>query len=174
MDIVIYKAKKARFTSLKILAQLPLHLLCQTLERALVDILTTMVANVLQPRQFAYKSDRDTDDTVLVLSDLVSKQLTVTKGYARVLFDDYSAAFNSLKLHTLLTQLANLNTDMSFILWIRDFLSCRLQRILTSGTQSGMLTIRTGCPQGRVLSPLLFSLPTNDFALNNDMVGLIK
>lgn len=111
MDIVIYKAKKARFTSLKILAQLPLHLLCQTLERALVDILTTMVANVLQPRQFAYKSDRDTDDTVLVLSDLVSKQLTVTKGYARVLFDDYSAAFNSLKLHTLLTQLANLNTE---------------------------------------------------------------
>lgn len=133
-----------------------------------------MVANVLQPLQLAYKSDRDTDDAVLVLSDLVSKRLKLTKGYARVLFDDFSAAFNSIKLHTILKRLANLNTDMSLILWIRDFLSCRPQRILTSGTQSGMLTIRTGCAQGRVLSPLLFSLPTNDFALSNDTVGLIK
>ena len=47
---------------------------------------------------------------VLVLLDSISKQLALPKGNARVLFVDFSAAFNSMKLHILLQRLANINS----------------------------------------------------------------
>lgn len=60
------------------------------------------------------------------------------------------------------------------ILWIRDFLSCRTQMVSVNGLLSGVHTISTGCPQGSVLSPMLFSLFTNDFNINNSTFKLIK
>ncbi len=68
------------------------------MERVLVDIHTTTVASMLDPLQLAYKSNRGTDGAVLILTDSVSKQLSLPKGYARVLFVDFSAAFNSMNL----------------------------------------------------------------------------
>ena len=85
-----------------------------------------------------------------------------------------TTTFNSMKLHILLKRLADLNIDKGLILWIRDFLSCRPQRVCVNGSQSEVLTISTGCPQGSVLSPLLFSLFTNEFALNESNFKLIK
>ncbi len=102
-------------------------ILCKTMERVLVDHLTTTVASVLDALQFAYKSDRGTDDAVLTLLDSVSKQLALPKGYARVLFVDFSAASNSMKLHILLTRLADLNIDKGLILWIRGFFLAALK-----------------------------------------------
>lgn len=149
-------------------------ILCKTMERVLVDLLTSQVTSVIDPLQFAYRSNRGTDDAVLVLLDFISKQLALPKGYARVLFIDFSAAFNSMKLHILLQRLANINIDNSLILWIRDFLSCRTQMVSVNGLLSGVHTISTGCPQGSVLSPMLFSLFTNDFNINNSTFKLIK
>lgn len=149
-------------------------ILCKTMERVLVDMMTSQVTSVLDPLQFAYRSDRGTDDAVLVLLDSISKQVALPKGQARVLFVDFSAAFNSMKLHILLQRLANINIDKGLILWIRDFLSCRPQRVHINGMLSGVQTISTGCPQGSVLSPLLFSLFTNEFSINFSNFKLIK
>ena len=96
------------------------------------------------------------------------------KGYARILFVDFSSAFNSMKVHILLKRLADLGVNKGLILWIRDFLSCRSQRVSVSGTTSDMLTISTGCPQGSVFSPFLFSLFTNEFMIDEKHFGLIK
>lgn len=111
---------------------------------------------------------------MLILVDSVSKQLSLPKRYARVLFVDFSAAFNSMKLSILLKRLADLNVDKGLILWTRDFLSCRPQRVCVNGTLSGVLIISTGYPQGSVLSPVFFSLFTNEFAINDCNFKLIK
>lgn len=126
-------------------------ILCKTMKEVLVDLLTTTVASALDPLQFAYKSNRGTDDAVLTLPTL---QLTLPKGYVRVLFIDFGAAFNSMKVHILLKRLADLNVDKSLILRIGT------QRVCVNGALSGELSISTGS----VLSPLLFSLFTNEFA----------
>ncbi len=111
---------------------------------------------------------------LLTLIDSISKQLSRPKGYARVLFIDFSAAFNSVKLSILLKRLAELDISGTLILWIKDFLSCRPQRVQVNGTLSHTLTLSTGCPQGSVLSPVLFSLFTNEFCINECNMKLIK
>lgn len=146
-------------------------ILCKTMKKALVDLLTTTVASALDPLQFAYKSNRSTDGA---MPTLLTQQLTLPKGYVRVLFIDFSAAFNSTKVHILLKRLADLNVDESLILWIRDSLSCRPQRVCVIGALSGEITMSTGCPEGSVLSPLLFSLFTNEFALHECHFKFIK
>ena len=58
----------------------------------------------------------------------------------------------------------------------REFLRERPQRVRMNNTTSDCLVINTGVPQGCVLSPLLFSIYTNEVKLNNDddSIHLIK
>ncbi len=96
-------------------------ILCKTMERVLASYLTSCVASTLDPLQFAYKSNRGTDDAVLTLLNTVTKHLTNPKGYARILFVDFSSAFNSMKTHLLLKRLVDLNINQGLVLWIRNF-----------------------------------------------------
>ncbi len=74
------------------------------------------------PLQFAYKSNRGTDDAVLTLLYTITKHLTNPKGYARILFVDFNSAFNSMKTHLLLKRLVDLNINQGLVLWIIHFL----------------------------------------------------
>ncbi|KAF7649270.1 hypothetical protein LDENG_00144230 [Lucifuga dentata] len=87
---------------------------------------------------------------------------------------DFSSAFNSMKTHILLKRLINLGVDDGLTLWIKGFLSFRPQRVHVNGTMSDLLTVSTGCSQGCVLSPVLFSLFTNDFMINEQRFSLFK
>lgn len=71
-------AKKQVQTGLKNLAIT--SALFKTVEKVLFIHLSTKVTNMLDLLQFANKSDRSTEDLVLVLPDSVSKQLELTKG----------------------------------------------------------------------------------------------
>lgn len=132
------------------------------------------MATLQDPFQFAYKSKRGTDDALLTLLNTVTKHLTHPKGYARVLFLDFSSAFNSMKTHILLKRLADFNINTGLILWIRQFLFCRPQRVYVRGNTSEEVTVSTGSPQGCVLLPVLFSLFTNDFKVNDTQFKLFK
>ncbi len=84
--------------------------------------------------------------------------------YVRILFVDFSSAFNTITLQNKLTQLS---VPTSICQWITSFLT---DRKYTSSTR----TISTGAPQGCVLSPLLFSLYTNEYTSKDISVKLLK
>ncbi len=88
-----------------------------------------LILVMINIQQIAYKSNRGTDDAVLTLLNTVTKHLTNPKGYARILFVDFSSAFNSMKTHLLLKRLVDLNINQGLVLWIRNVLSCRPQRV---------------------------------------------
>ena len=86
----------------------------------------------------------------------------------RMLFIDFSSAFNTIIPSKLISKLGDLvgtkdlDINPSVCNWILDFLTNRPQSVRLDHLTSSTLTLNTGVPQGCVLSPLLYSLFTHD------------
>lgn len=87
---------------------------------------------------------------------------------------DFSSAFNTVNSNTLLHRLSDLQVHPTLILWIKDFLKDRPQHVLFNGLTSSTLTLKTGLPQGCVLSPILFTAYTNAITCNSKAMTLFK
>lgn len=138
------------------------------MERVISQRITASVGPQMDPMQFAYRAKRGTEDATLSLVHSIAQHLDTPRTYARVLFLDYSAAFNTMHTHILIQKLIDLSVNGCFIRWITDFLTHRPQKVLANGTQSKELVLSTGAPQGCVLSALLFSIYTDELRLKSD------
>ncbi|KAI2649427.1 putative RNA-directed DNA polymerase from transposon BS [Labeo rohita] len=92
----------------------------------------------------------------------ILQHLDKSGTYARILFVDFSSAFNTIIPDILQNKLSQLSVPTSICQWITSFLTDRQQLVRLGKLISGTCTISTGSPQGCVLSSLLFSLYTND------------
>ena len=82
------------------------------------------------PLQFAYRSKRCVDDALTYLLHTIIKHLEQTKSYVRVMFVDFSSAFNTIVPQLLIEKLhyvMKVNPYLS--MWIGDFMTNRLQRV---------------------------------------------
>ena len=70
--------------------------------------------------------------------------------------------------------MVDLNLNKKLILWIIDFLTHRCQYVKLNNLQSKTIHTNTGAPQGCVISPVLFTIYTNDCFRNDDDVKLLK
>uniref|UniRef100_A0A3Q1K6E6 Reverse transcriptase domain-containing protein n=1 Tax=Anabas testudineus TaxID=64144 RepID=A0A3Q1K6E6_ANATE len=107
-------------------------------------------------------------------------------SYVRMLFIDFSSAFNTIIPQQLIGKLSRLGLTTSLCNWILDFLTGRPQSVRIGNSISSTTMLSTGAPQGCVLSPLLFTLLTHDcvamhssnqiikFADDTTVVGLIS
>jgi len=111
---------------------------------------------------------------LVLLFDLVLSHLDKAGTFTRVLFMDFSSAFNTLQPHLLLSRLLDLQVNSEIVLWIRAFLCDRPQRVSVGGCMSSERVLNTGAPQGCVLSPVLFSIYTNELTCNTSILTLIK
>lgn len=149
-------------------------ILCKCMERVVCNRLTTTVADRMDPLQFAYRVGRGVEDATATLLDLILNHLDKPKTFSRVLFMDFSSAFNTLQPHLLISRLLDLQVSPSVVLWIRAFLCDRPQRVSVGGSLSEELVLNTGAPQGCVLSPVLFSIYTNELTCNTSILTLVK
>ena len=127
-----------------------------------------------EPYQFAYRGNRSVDDAVSLCLHSILQHLEGPGNYARVLFVDFSSAFNTILPSRLYDKLLHMGVQQSLCRWVLDFLTGRVQVVKCHNKTSKPLTISTGAPQGCVLSPLLFSLYTNDCISHCQSVGLFK
>ena len=148
--------------------------LCKCMERVVCNRLTSTVANRMDPLQFAYRAKRGVEDATLTLLDLVMRHLDNTGTFVRVLLMDFSSAFNTIQPHLLLSRLIDLDVSPHIVLWIRSFLRDRPQRVNVNRSLSNELVLSTGAPQGCVLSPILFSIYTNEITCSTSILTLIK
>ncbi len=94
--------------------------------------------------------------------------------YVRLLFVDFSSAFNTIIPDTLQNKRTLLSVPTSVCQWINSFLTDRQQLVRLRKFSSSPRTISTGALQGCVLSPLLFSLYTNECTSKDPSVKLPK
>ena len=103
------------------------------------------------------------EDAVVTLLHLLFMHLEGQKTHARLLFIDFSSAFNTIQPFLLADRLLHqFKLDPNLISWITDFLTNRSQCVRVNRVFSNVLSSSTGSPQGCCWSPLLFILYTNE------------
>ena len=92
------------------------------LETLISNFIQSQLPPKLDPFQFAYKANRSVDDAVswslFRASQFLDKNVP---NYCRILFVDYSAAFNTISPFKLYDKLITLNFNHSLCRWILDF-----------------------------------------------------
>ncbi|KAK3522402.1 hypothetical protein QTP86_009812 [Hemibagrus guttatus] len=152
----------------------------------IVRHIKTQLPPSLDPLQFAYHPNRSMDYAITTTYHLALTHLDNKDSYVRMLFIDFSSAFNTIFPQHLIEKLNMPGLNTSLCNWILDFLTGRPQSVRIGNSISSTTTLSTGAPQGCVLSPLLFNLLTHDcaamhssnhiikFANDTTMVGLIS
>ncbi|KAK3513874.1 hypothetical protein QTP70_032885, partial [Hemibagrus guttatus] len=146
----------------------------KSFERLVLAYLKNITGPLLDPLQFAYRANRSVDDAVNMGLHFILQHLDKSGTYVRLLFVDFSSAFNTIIPTLLQTKLTQLSVPSSICQWITSFLTDRHQLVKLGKFKSNSRTTSTGAPQGCVLSPLLFSLYTNDCSSTDPSVKLLK
>ncbi|KAG5284759.1 hypothetical protein AALO_G00030160 [Alosa alosa] len=144
-------------------------------EKLVKNIICSSLPASFDPLQFAYRANRSTEDAISNLMHTTLTHLEEGNGnYVRMLFIDFSSAFNTIVPLTLVTKMKALGLNTTLCHWIFDFLTNRSQVVRVGGLTSDSLTISTGAPQGCVLSPLLYNIYTHDCKANSSHTSIIK
>ena len=145
------------------------------LERVGLNLTMPYVESRLDPMQFAYLKGRSTNDAVVTVIHRIAEHLDKHSSHtARVLYIDFSSAFNTIQPHKMVEKLEQLQVPAFLQLWLFDYLTGRPQYVRTNHEVSKTLVLNAGAPQGCVLSPVLFVLYTNDMRWNTNNVFITK
>ncbi|KAK3571270.1 hypothetical protein QTP86_005911 [Hemibagrus guttatus] len=167
--------KKTKITGLNDYRPVALtSVVMKSFERLVLSYLKDITDPLLDPLQFAYRANRSVDDAVNMALHFILQHLDSPGSYARILFVDFSSAFNTIIPALLRDKFFQLNVPDSMCSWITDFLTDRRQFMRLGTHVSDLQHISTGSPQGCVLSPLLFSLYTNGCTSGHQSVKLLK
>ena len=116
----------------------------------------------LDPFQFTYRQNRSTEDAISTALHFALSHLGDNNTYVRMLFIDFSSAFNTIIPSKLITYLSQLGMNTSLCNWMQDFVTNRPQSVRLDNHTSITLTLNTGVPQGCVPRPILYYLFSYD------------
>ena len=117
--------------------------------------------NLLYKSQYGFRSLHSTELASLEIVDIITQDLDQGKLPLGV-FLDLSKAFDTLDHSILLNKLNYYGVKGCALAWFQSYLTNRVQYVEYDNTQSSMLPITTGVPQGSILGPLLFIIYMND------------
>ncbi len=150
-------------------------LVMKSFEKLIKRELTSRTNCLLDPLQFAYRLNRGVQDATVTVLNLILNHLEGNRNHARLLFVDFSSAFNTIQPHLLVEKLVHqFKLEANLVGWILDFLTNRSQRVRVNGHLSDLTLTSTGSPQGCVLSPLFYILYTNDCRSGSENRHFVK
>ena len=114
--------------------------------------ITSCLPPTFDPLQFAYRANRSTEDAICTVLHATISPLEQQGHYARLLFVDFSSAFNTILPNRLTEKLLDIGLPATTCCWITDFLSNRVQRVRVGPHLSTVLSLNIGSPQGCVLT----------------------
>jgi len=130
---------------------------------------------LLDKNQFAYQHSLSVEDALLTVTNTIGKHLDQNpKNMARILYVDFSSAFNAMNTAMLLTKLCNMGMPDYLTNWFRSFLTQRPQCVKMGDCMSNVTFLSNGCPQGCVVSPILYILYTNDCTASYENCQIVK
>ena len=122
------------------------------------------VHGLFSKNQFGFRTKRSTTSALLTMTAKWDES-EAKKESTGILLWDLSAAFDCIDWEIFLGKLKALGFDKRSIKWFRSFLEGRSQQVGIGQALSSPRNITTGCPQGSILSPLIFTIMTCDLEL---------
>ena len=92
-------------------------ILMKCFERLVMDNIRAVLPPSLDPFQFAYRSNRSTDDAIATALHSALTHLDNKDSYVRMLFIDFSSAFNTIIPQQLIVKLDQLGLNTSLCNW---------------------------------------------------------
>ena len=109
--------------------------------------INSIIPETLDPLQNAYRLNSSTHNAISIALNTALSHLDKRNTYVRMLFIDYSSAFNTIVPSKLITKLRTLGLNTSLCNWILVFLTVRPQVVRVGNSTSSMLILNTGVPQ---------------------------
>ena len=125
-------------------------------EKTILKQLLCEISPLLDPNQFAYHAERGVEDALLTLTNNIHEHLEQAKSLVKIVFIDFSSAFNTIQPHLMAQKSVHLRINPRIVSWIYDFLTNRCQQVKFKSCVSSLKALNT--PQVCVLSPILYTL----------------
>ncbi len=126
------------------LALIPIISKC--FEKLIRDHICSILPASLDPLQYGYRNNRSTDDAIAFTLHTALSHLDKRNTFVRMLFVDYSSAFNTILPSKLVVKLRAPGQNNSLCSWILDFLKGRRQGVRLGSNISSPLTLNTRAP----------------------------
>lgn len=110
----------------------------------------------LSSQQHAYRKGSSTNSALYEVFEFVDRAMC-RKQACVVVFLDISGAFDRTWHHGILSKLLKYDVPEYLVAWVREFLKGRTA-LFVDGSETHEVSLQQGCPQGGVLSPILWNV----------------
>lgn len=111
--------------------------------------------------QSGFRAKRQTKDNIIHLIQKSVESFNRKKKTCAIFFD-IASAFDKVWHDGLIFKMSKLKVPNFIINWVKNFLNNRSFFVKINETKTDLFNIKSGVPQGAVLSPILFSIYIND------------
>ncbi|KAG5266197.1 hypothetical protein AALO_G00250850 [Alosa alosa] len=147
------KTAPSCFSDYRPVALTPIIMKC--FERLVMSHIKAILPPTLDPFQFAYRAKRSIEDAICSALHPALTHLEKRDSYVRLLFIDFSSAFNTIIPQQLICKLDKLGLSTYLCNWLLDFLCQRPQVVRVGNNTSSSITLSTGAPRLRAQSAAL-------------------
>ena len=122
------------------------------------------VNTLLSEQQYGFRSQHSTELACVKLVDYILREMDNIRDIKipASLFLDLSKAFDTLHFDILLHKLQHDSIDGVSLNVIKSYLTNRFHYVQLENSDSSLLEVKTGIPQGSILGHLFFSIHIND------------
>ena len=130
---------------------------------------------LLSEQQYGFRSQHSTELACVKLVDYITTEMDNIKKIKSptAIFLDLSKAFDTFNFNILLNKLQYYVIHGISLSLIRSYLTNRFQYVQFENSESDLLEIKTGIPQGSILGPLFFNIMINDIVNSSNKFNFL-